>query len=152
MNNHDILLDNLYTEMSLVKRTMMVRRGQMLGELSLTRTQVEVLNLLDERIQLSVSELAVCLAVTHSATTQTIEALVKRGLVERRADDHDRRIVQVLLSKEGKRLAAQQQASRREWLKTTFGSLRDDELEVMITVMKKMASHVTPSATTNHAE
>ena len=147
MDQHNQLIEQLYEHLAVFKRAMMGSRDQLLGELQLTRTQIEVIMRLGETDSQTVGDLAACLAVTHSAATQTIETLVKRGLIERLADDHDRRIVRTRLSAAGKQLATGLHASRLERMNEVFGSLADDDLRLMISVIVKLTGQFERRAT-----
>jgi len=148
MNTTDQLLDTLYAEMSRIKQVMVSSRAHMLSELQLTRTQAEVLMALKDEAALMVSELADWLVVSHSAATQTIETMVKRGLVERRADEHDRRIVRAALSPAGQALAQRMQDDQRAWLDGALGSLSPEELELMITAYRTMYRQISQTIKT----
>jgi len=137
---HDQLLDQLQHELGALKRVMLGSREQLLGKLQLTRTQIEVLMALVMGGTQTVGDIAAGLAVSHSAATQTIETLVKRGLVERTPDERDRRIVRTSLSPDGQALADRLRRGRTKRMNTVFGALRDEELELMIKVVQQLAT------------
>lgn len=139
MNTSDQLLDTLYSELTALKRVMMSSRSHVLGELALTRTQVEVLTALGEKDDRTVSEIADHLMVSHSAATQTIETMVKRGLVGRSADMVDRRIVRAILTSDGRQLADTLCAGRKNWFYESMEGLTEAELELMITAFRTMS-------------
>lgn len=140
MNQHKQLISELYEAMADFKRTMMRSRDQLLGELQLTRTQIEVMMLLADKDNQTIGELATSLAVTHSASTQTVETLVKRGLVERTPDKTDRRIVRTSLGAEGHALANRLHVGRMARMNEVFADMSDDELKLMIMVLERLAS------------
>jgi len=59
------------------------------------------------------SDLAARLRVVPRSATTVVDELVERGLVERRADPDDRRVVAVALAGEGERLLGQLDRGRR---------------------------------------
>ena len=136
--NQQQLITTLYEALAGFKRVMMRSRDQLLGELQLTRTQIEVLMLLGETDNQTIGDLAGRLAVTHSASTQTVETLVKRDLVERTADTSDRRVVRTKLSATGKKLVAKLHKSRMQRMTEVFTGLTDDELKMMILVLERL--------------
>lgn len=138
MNQHQQLIEQLYDALAQLKRVMMRTRDQLLGELQLTRTQIEVLMLLVGNDGQTIGDLAGSLAVTTSASTQTVETLVKRGLVERAADDTDRRIVRARLSAAGRQLAERLHKARVERMRQVFADLSDEDLTVMISVLARL--------------
>ena len=138
MNNSEPLISELYQSLSELKRVAMRTREQMLGEHQLTRTQIEVMAVLRGAKHQTIGEVAEYLGVTHSASTQTIETLVKRGLVERFDDDNDRRIVRLALSADGRQLAESLYASHIARLNQAFAGLSEAELTVLISALKRL--------------
>jgi DNA-binding MarR family transcriptional regulator len=68
----------------------------LLAELDLSMTQLKLLHVLVEcDRQVSVKELAEDLSMSLPNASRTIDGLLHRGLVERREDEHDRRIKRV---------------------------------------------------------
>src|ERR1700750_2990355 len=69
---------------------------RLLAELDLSLTQLKLLHVLVEcRTEISVKELAEALAMSLPNASRTVDALLQRGLVERREDEHDRRVKRV---------------------------------------------------------
>jgi DNA-binding MarR family transcriptional regulator len=68
----------------------------LLAELDLSMTQLKMLHVLVEcRAELSVKELAEELSMSLPNASRTIDGLLQRGLLERREDEHDRRVKRV---------------------------------------------------------
>ena len=79
-------------------------RGRSLGPLEGTRlslAQFQLLEGLRDGGERTVSELAVAAAVAPPTATRMLDGLVRDGLAERRAAEHDRRAVMVSLTREG---------------------------------------------------
>ena len=74
-----------------------------LAEVDLSLPQYRILIFLDEG-GAAASALAERLAVTRPSVTAVVDGLVAKGLVERRADPHDRRKVDHVMTKEGFRV------------------------------------------------
>lgn len=72
-----------------------------LPDSSVTMAQVRVLMLLNAIGEQRMSELATSLRISLSTLSGLIDRLVESGLVVRRADEHDRRLVKVSLSERG---------------------------------------------------
>jgi DNA-binding MarR family transcriptional regulator len=69
---------------------------RLLAELDLSMTQLKLLHLLVESpTEISVKELGEALAMSLPNASRTVDALLQRGLVERREDEHDRRVKRV---------------------------------------------------------
>ena len=68
----------------------------LLAELDLSMTQLKMLHVLAERrTEVSIKELAEELSMSLPNASRTIDGLLQRGLLERREDEHDRRIKRV---------------------------------------------------------
>ena len=69
---------------------------RLLAEADLSMTQLKMLHILMEcEKQSSVKELAEELSMSLPNASRTIDGLLQRGLVERREDEHDRRVKRV---------------------------------------------------------
>ncbi len=86
---------------------------RLVDELDLSISQTRMLHCLERRgAEVSVNELAAAIDLSLPATSRTVEALLRRGYLERREDDHDRRIKRVRASPAGRELVARINASR----------------------------------------
>jgi DNA-binding MarR family transcriptional regulator len=105
--------------------------------LQLTRTQMEIVFMLAQEPK-TTSDLAKALFLTQSAVTQTVDTLVRQGLLERRPDETDRRTTSLYLLEEGKKLAEQLKGLRRRKIEALLSKLTNDEVEAMISITKKL--------------
>lgn len=89
----------LIVDAARLQRTVFDRRVRKLG---FTRTQWLVLRRLGEQPGVSQSELADMLEVERATAGRLIDKLEENGWIERRADDDDRRINRIYLTKKGR--------------------------------------------------
>jgi DNA-binding MarR family transcriptional regulator len=69
---------------------------KLLAEVDLSMTQIKLLHVLVEReTEISVKDLAEALSMSLPNASRTVDGLLQRGLVERREDEHDRRVKRV---------------------------------------------------------
>jgi DNA-binding MarR family transcriptional regulator len=93
-------------------------------ELDLAMTQVKTLHVLNACAdELSVKELSDRLGLSLPAASRTIEGLLRRGLVERREDEHDRRVKRVSISGDGRAVVDRIAAARLDGLQAFAESL-----------------------------
>jgi DNA-binding MarR family transcriptional regulator len=100
----------------------------LIAELGLSLTQVKSLFFLqhcDEEI--SVGELAERLGISLAATSRTVEGLLQRGWLERREDEHDRRMKRVTLTPAGRKVAGRIADARMAGLQAFAASLSDQQ-------------------------
>lgn len=93
------------------------------GELGVTPHQARALNTVVREEPLRIGELAAALRVAPRSATEVVDALEAAGLLERRADEVDRRATVVATTAEGRALAARVAALRSEDAGTLFDGL-----------------------------
>ncbi|MCL4422523.1 MAG: MarR family transcriptional regulator [Actinobacteria bacterium] len=106
---------------------------------SVTLHQLEALRLVQEE-GLTMTELAKSLGISESAATALVDRLVRNGLVERLADPEDRRLVRIVPSERARNLAARFLAHQRAVMEDAFQVLDDDQLEVLVQLLEKVAA------------
>ena len=97
-----------------------------LGSLSLIH--LNVLTLLEAEGPMSMSRLAEALDVSVASTTGIVDRMEKRGLVERRHDLEDRRVVLVHPAERGLQVFVEIDKRRRLGLELLLNRLSDEEL------------------------
>ena len=104
-------------------------------ELDLTMAQLKVLFYLFTADATSMSELARTLGVALPSVTSVVDRLVERGLVGRRQDPADRRMVLAELTEEGSTLADRLHRNGRILWEDILGRLSDEELCLVASAM-----------------
>lgn len=110
--------------------------------LSIPRSQVYLLRLLDRRGPLSMSEMANSLGVTMSACTALVDRAVQADLVERKRDSNDRRVVIVAVSQAGEQILVQIRRTRAQILARYLARLEPDEIEMLANSLSRAAEAV----------
>ncbi|MGO4171429.1 MarR family winged helix-turn-helix transcriptional regulator [Bosea sp. TAF32] len=113
--------------MRLHQRMLMQMTGR-IRKLGLSIPQFDLLSTLTEQEGISQSELAERLYVTKGNVSGLVDRLVQAGLVERRAIAGDRRSYAMHLTAEGRRLAEAGIAAQRDFVASTLGKLKTDDL------------------------
>ncbi|MEO5964297.1 MAG: MarR family transcriptional regulator [Candidatus Limnocylindrales bacterium] len=96
------------------------------GALSLVH--IHVMTVLDEDGPVAMRSLAESLDVSQASATGIVDRMEQRGLVERRRDDEDRRVVRVALTELGRTTIGGMATERRELLLEVLEDLTDEEL------------------------
>lgn len=86
----------------------------------------------------SMSEVAGTLDITVGTLTTAINHLVKKGYVERRKTEEDRRIVQISLTKRGKLAYRIHEKFHKDMVKETIEGLSPEEEQVLIKSLDKL--------------
>jgi DNA-binding MarR family transcriptional regulator len=121
---------------------------------ALSMVHLNVTMLLNRHGPLPMSRLADLLDVSVASATGIIDRMEKRGVVERRHSETDRRIVEVHLTASGSTIFSAMDAERRARLERLVGLIRDEDLAALLTGLralrvardKVMAEHATETA------
>jgi DNA-binding MarR family transcriptional regulator len=95
-----------------------------LGELPLP--QLRLMGMLERHGEARMSEVSDKLGVALSTATQIADRLAARGWVRRESDPEDRRVVRLMLTEEGRRLASERRAERHARLHAMLSSLEPE--------------------------
>lgn len=88
------------------------------------------------------SELAQAMKVTMGTLTITVDKLIKKGYLERRRSETDRRIVNVLLTKRGKLAYRVHEKFHHDMVKAIVNRFTDEEEEILIRALGKLNDHL----------
>jgi DNA-binding MarR family transcriptional regulator len=84
------------------------------------------------------SELSDHLRIAARSTTEVVDALEERGLIERRPDPHDRRATLVALTAEGVRVSDTIRAARAEDAEQFFSRLSEADRRHLYRILRKL--------------
>jgi DNA-binding MarR family transcriptional regulator len=97
-----------------------------------------VLEVLWDRDGLSPGELAARLGVSTPTVVNTATRMANDGLIERRPDPTDRRLVRIYLTEKARAAEAPIAEARRRLADHALATLTDEELEVMAVALQKI--------------
>ena len=107
-----------------------------LSDISITEIHtIEAIGMYNER---TMSEVAQKLKITVSTLTTAINKLIKKGYVERKRIEEDRRVVLVKLTKRGKLAARLHQRFHGEMINNAIEGLSLEEEEILISSLNKL--------------
>lgn len=127
----DDLMPKLIRE-SVKKGTDAVTKGE------ITVPQMLVLEILYQKGECIMSELADDLSITTSAVTGLIDRMIKLNLVSRSRDEKDRRVVRVKITKKGKNAVDKIIEQRHRMIVDTFEKISKEEREKYLEIMEKV--------------
>jgi MarR family transcriptional regulator for hemolysin len=104
-----------------------------LKELNLTSLSLMTMMLIYSHSGITMSELATAVGVSNAQLSRTVSKLEERGLVERRHNDKNRRIVNVFQTVAGQKMAQEQVGIVRANLSQRLANLLPDEREELRT-------------------
>ena len=106
--------------------------------LGLSLTDFAILEALLHKGPLAVNDIGKKVSLTSGSMTAAIDRLTKRGLVERRDDDTDRRARIVHLTASGRKVIAAAFAKHTNTMNALGEDLTDDERREAIRLLKKL--------------
>jgi DNA-binding MarR family transcriptional regulator len=107
---------------------------------SLSLIHLHVLTILEADGPLPMSRLADVLDVSVASATGIVGRMEERGLVERRHDSDDRRVVLVVPTEAGAAVFRDMREQRREHLRATMGRLSEIELQSFLVGLRAVRS------------
>ena len=122
-----------------LRRVKQAAREHWLDKTGLSEQQTHVLCMLSQAGDQTATAAARSLGVTASAGTQTVETLVRRGLVARATDPHDRRVTRLELTQSGAQLANGIARNRHHYFMSILAQLSPAEVDSMIKTLTTLA-------------
>ena len=111
----------------------------LLEELDLTLTQIKALGVLaDCGCELSIKEFSEELALSLPGTSRTVDSLLRRGFLERREDEHDRRMKRIGITPTGRDVARRVIEARLEGLEQFTSSLTPEQRAKLMTALSDL--------------
>lgn len=108
----------------------------------ITATQLNVVKLLDEIGDLSLSELSRRIAAQNSTVTGIVDRMVQADLVQREQSADDRRVWRIRLTERGKEVARKIDVAPWDVLRRAVEALEKKEKETLMTILRKVAANV----------
>ena len=137
------LLVELFNDILIIEQNAI--RGGNLKDISITELHtIEAIGMYSSK---QMSEVAQGLGITVGTLTIAINNLVKKGYVERKRSESDRRVVLVQLTRKGKLAYRIHEKFHSDMIKATINGLTEDEEEVLIKSLGKLVDFFKEKAT-----
>lgn len=95
--------------------------------LDINRTQINILMIINENNEKSMSEISRMTGLEKSSFTRSVDYLVKSGFISRNPPDNDRRIIKLSLTKKGARTASLIRKDFDSYLESLISRFSDNE-------------------------
>ena len=107
-----------------------------LSDLSVTELHtIEAIGMYKER---TMTEVAQDLKITVGTLTTAINKLIKKGYVDRKRIEEDRRVVLIHLTKKGKLAYRLHEKFHNDMINETISGLKEDEEEILISSLERL--------------
>jgi DNA-binding MarR family transcriptional regulator len=107
-------------------------------DLELSRVHMDIMFILNEFRQLTMSDVAKRLFISKPYNTLLVDRLIDLGMVGRFPDDEDRRIINIRLTEKGITYLEEHKESRRKYIRTKLSVLNAKELEQLLSSLKNI--------------
>ncbi|RKR93070.1 DNA-binding MarR family transcriptional regulator [Micromonospora pisi] len=104
----------------------------------ITPSQSRAIDVLTRHGVMRLSELAERLRIVPRSTTEVVDSLQERGLVERRPDPGDRRATLVALTEEGAKVAVAIRSARDAEAERFFGGLGEPDRDHLARILSQL--------------
>jgi DNA-binding MarR family transcriptional regulator len=138
--NKQVLLRNSIEQFYFAYRAFTTRPDKILEQRGLGRVHHRVLYFVAHRPGLSVNELLSILGVSKQALNAPLRQLVEMKLLSNDAADHDRRVKQIHLTDEGKKLEAQLTNTQMKQLDAVFQQTGNKSAAAWLAIMTAIAA------------
>lgn len=118
----------------------------------LTGPQVTVLKMLEGIGGLSLSDLSARMSARNSTVTGIADRMERDGLVERKRDEDDRRIVRIRLTDEGRALASEIPVESMEVFGAALRALDHEERRSLRRILRRLSDQVAELVETKETE
>lgn len=104
-------------------------------EFGITPAQFQILRRIRQENKRTVSELSDSMMISRPGVSRAVDELVNAGLIERKVDASDRRIVYLSPSMEGEELIIKVHEKNNQVMQALFMNLHEEELESLLAAL-----------------
>ncbi len=142
MDNRKKTIEEITEALYSIRRKIASEMHHLSDEMQITHPQWIVLHHVRKSGMINIKDLANLLAITSSAATQIVDGLVKRGLLLRKRNEKDRRILNIELSAKARDKFDSIKSASFNTLSALFDVLDDEELRNYRDLNNKIASRI----------
>lgn len=106
------------------------------AEHKVTASQAYTLLAIPEESDITMNELSEAMDLANSTMTRMVDHLLRKGIVQRRHDDEDRRVVRVGLTAEGRELRHTLEKERQRMYREVLSEIQEKERPVIISALE----------------
>jgi DNA-binding MarR family transcriptional regulator len=134
------LADDVLAELTSWQSRLRMAAFQAWAHDTLSLVHLSVLSALEANGPMSMTRLADTMDVSVASATGIVTRMEKRGVVRRRHDEDDRRVVMVEITSAGAKVSKVMEAHRNERLRKVLDGLTDEELASFLFGLRALAA------------
>lgn len=108
----------------------------------LSITEFSVLEVLYLKGKQTIQQIGHSILISSGSMTYVIDKLEEKGLLNRNDCPNDRRVIHVTLTNDGMHLLKKIMPKHQELVDYIFGSLNNEETQIMVSLLKKISKRV----------
>lgn len=108
----------------------------------LSITEFSVLEVIYLKGKQTIQQIGHSILISSGSMTYVIDKLEEKGLLNRNDCPNDRRVIHVTLTNDGMDLMKKIMPKHQELVDYIFGSLNNDETQIMVSLLKKISKRV----------
>jgi DNA-binding MarR family transcriptional regulator len=132
------IIANIEKDLRYISGIIKQKGREMLTNYKITPPQFVALQWLFEEGDMTIGELSSRMYLACSTTTDLVDRMEKNQLVERVKDPHDRRVVQIHLLEEGKRIIDEVIKKRQAYLAEVLKNFSIEEIQLLQNNLEKL--------------
>ena len=142
MENRRKIVEEITEDLYSIRRKIASEMHHLFDEMQITHPQWIVVHHVKKSGMINIKDLANLLGITSSAATQIVDGLVKKGLLIRKRNEEDRRILNIELSEKAINKFDSIKSASFNTLSALFDVLDDKELQDYRDLNNKIASRI----------
>lgn len=128
----------LEKELRYVSALIKQKGREILSNYTITPPQFVALQWLHELGDMTIGDLSTKMYLAFSTTTDLVDRMEKKELVQRIRDEHDRRVVRIHLLEEGARVIQEVIEKRQDYLRDVFTQFNEEETIVFSSLLQRL--------------
>lgn len=104
--------------------------------------QMETLRFVDEKENPPMKQVADFLSISAPSATSLVEDMVGRGYLDRTADEKDRRMIRLSVSKKGKAALSTHVHKKMTHIRKTLGKLSAEDRAQLVRILSKLSNTI----------
>ncbi len=121
------------------------KRMLSIGSKDMHMGQLHALAFIQEKGDITMTQLAAMLQISSPSATSFIDRLVQLKFVERRQDQKNRKLVRLAITPSGKKILKTKMAEKKKMFEKLLSALSPTDQVALLAILRKMLSH-SPSA------
>ena len=128
--------------MARIRKSVRAAMREAAREEKLSQNEIEVLMFLAHGTCDTARDITQFRGISRSLVSKSVDQLMKRGYIEARQDEDDRRVIHMILLPKAEQTVRKLDAVRREFMRKLCDGITREEADAFMAIVKKMTENV----------